>query len=268
MLAETLLAKRVLEYAVGKNHEPGAQAADDQGRRRRGPVLRAKGMSDYEADEIDVVVSRRRMQRRPVADGQAATRAIGPAFALGLPPDHGAPAAGRLGGGQAPGAATPTVGGPAGAAYETPGGPSGPLDGSANESDASRTWVNLGLHCGRHDAWRSPADADGVGRTQAGMPRVEGGPCAQVRRRDLLVKSAIAQHGAPEFIRSDNGSEFIAKELQTWLANEKIKTISIEPAVQPPTNNRDGEFVTRTRHRASDAQNRSDWRFRDYASPE
>ncbi|MSU66911.1 MAG: transposase, partial [Opitutus sp.] len=28
-----------------------------------------------------------------------------------------------------------------------------------------------------------------------------------------LVQSAIAQHGAPEFIRSDNGPEFIAKEL-------------------------------------------------------
>ena len=36
--------------------------------------------------------------------------------------------------------------------------------------------------------------------------------------------------GAPEFIRSDNGSEFIAKELQAWLAAEKIKTIYIEPA--------------------------------------
>lgn len=45
-----------------------------------------------------------------------------------------------------------------------------------------------------------------------------------------LVKAAIAQHGAPEYIRSDNGAEFIAKELQRWLAEEKIKTIYIEPA--------------------------------------
>jgi len=45
-----------------------------------------------------------------------------------------------------------------------------------------------------------------------------------------LVRQAITQHGAPEFIRSDNGSEFIAHELQTWLAAEKIKTIYIEPA--------------------------------------
>jgi transposase InsO family protein len=43
-----------------------------------------------------------------------------------------------------------------------------------------------------------------------------------------LVKGAIAQHGAPEYIRSDNGSEFIAKELQRWLADNKIKTIYIE----------------------------------------
>ena len=45
-----------------------------------------------------------------------------------------------------------------------------------------------------------------------------------------LVKEAIGKHGAPEFIRSDNGSEFIAKELQHWLAEEKIRTIYIEPA--------------------------------------
>jgi transposase InsO family protein len=45
-----------------------------------------------------------------------------------------------------------------------------------------------------------------------------------------LMKGAIAQHGAPEYIRSDNGSEFIAKDLQRWLAEEHIKTIYIEPA--------------------------------------
>jgi len=45
-----------------------------------------------------------------------------------------------------------------------------------------------------------------------------------------LVQQAIAQHGAPEFIRSDNGAEFIATALQQWLAEEGIKTIYIEPA--------------------------------------
>jgi len=32
-----------------------------------------------------------------------------------------------------------------------------------------------------------------------------------------LVRAAIAEHGAPEFIRSDNGPEFIAKDLQPVL---------------------------------------------------
>jgi transposase InsO family protein len=45
-----------------------------------------------------------------------------------------------------------------------------------------------------------------------------------------LVQAAIAQHGAPEFIRSDNGSEFIAHDLQQWLADQHIKTIYITPA--------------------------------------
>jgi len=44
-----------------------------------------------------------------------------------------------------------------------------------------------------------------------------------------LVREAIARHGAPDYIRSDNGSEFIAKELQCWLAANKIRTIYIEP---------------------------------------
>lgn len=45
-----------------------------------------------------------------------------------------------------------------------------------------------------------------------------------------LVKQAIAQDGAPEFIRSDNGSKLIAHALRAWLATEQIKTIYIEPA--------------------------------------
>jgi transposase InsO family protein len=44
-----------------------------------------------------------------------------------------------------------------------------------------------------------------------------------------LVQAAIAQHGAPEFIRSDNGPEFIANDLQRRLADRHIKTIYITP---------------------------------------
>jgi len=35
---------------------------------------------------------------------------------------------------------------------------------------------------------------------------------------------------APQFIRSDKGPEFIAKDLQQWLAEQNIRTIYITPA--------------------------------------
>ena len=63
------------------------------------------------------------------------------------------------------------------------------------------------------------------------MPCAPGGPGLEVPRRDQAgADGHRAARGAPEFIRSDNGAEFIAHELQAWLAREKIKTIYIEPA--------------------------------------
>ena len=46
--------------------------------------------------------------------------------------------------------------------------------------------------------------------------------------RDQLFR-LIERHGAPEYIRSDNGSEFIEKSLQAWLKTLEIKTLFIEP---------------------------------------
>ncbi len=43
------------------------------------------------------------------------------------------------------------------------------------------------------------------------------------------LQRAIAEQGAPDYLRSDNGPEFIAKELQLWLAAHHIKTIYIDP---------------------------------------
>lgn len=43
------------------------------------------------------------------------------------------------------------------------------------------------------------------------------------------VKSAIAEHGALDLIRAANGPEFIAKELQQWLANQKINPLVALP---------------------------------------
>jgi len=52
-----------------------------------------------------------------------------------------------------------------------------------------------------------------------------------LKSADVLawLQKAIAQQGAPEHLRSDNGSEFIAKIVQRWLKDNQIKTIYIEP---------------------------------------
>jgi len=35
--------------------------------------------------------------------------------------------------------------------------------------------------------------------------------------------------GTPEYIRSDNGSEFTAKAVREWLSRVRVKTLYIEP---------------------------------------
>lgn len=45
---------------------------------------------------------------------------------------------------------------------------------------------------------------------------------------EVLTK-LFTTHGMPDYIRSDNGSEFTAKILQNWLCDLKIKTAFIEP---------------------------------------
>ena len=44
-----------------------------------------------------------------------------------------------------------------------------------------------------------------------------------------VLQEVIAQRGAPGFIRSDNGSEFIARDLGIWLAIQDIGTRFIHP---------------------------------------
>ena len=43
------------------------------------------------------------------------------------------------------------------------------------------------------------------------------------------LQQAIAEHGAPEHLRSDNGPEFIAQAVQGWLRENQIKTLYIDP---------------------------------------
>src|SRR5574341_1507061 len=44
------------------------------------------------------------------------------------------------------------------------------------------------------------------------------------------LRQAFRRYGAPEFLRSDNGPEFVAWAVQGWLARQGTKTHSIDPA--------------------------------------
>ena len=45
-----------------------------------------------------------------------------------------------------------------------------------------------------------------------------------------VLREAFRRYGAPEFLRSDNGPEFIAEAVQSWLAGQGTKTHYIDPA--------------------------------------
>ena len=55
------------------------------------------------------------------------------------------------------------------------------------------------------------------------LPRLNSGDVI-----DTLA-DAMIEHGIPEHIRSDNGPEFVAKDLRKWLAQTGAKTLYIEP---------------------------------------
>ncbi len=43
------------------------------------------------------------------------------------------------------------------------------------------------------------------------------------------LADAMVTHGVPEHVRSDNGPEFVAKDLRKWRADTGSKTLYIEP---------------------------------------
>ncbi len=53
----------------------------------------------------------------------------------------------------------------------------------------------------------------------------------RIRAADVqtTLKEAIERKGAPKFLRSDNGSEFIEKQLRSWLKDNGVRTIYIDP---------------------------------------
>ena len=56
-------------------------------------------------------------------------------------------------------------------------------------------------------------------------------PRRKLNSRNVIevLADAMIEHGIPEYIRSDNGPEFVAKDLREWLAATGAKTLYIEP---------------------------------------
>lgn len=54
------------------------------------------------------------------------------------------------------------------------------------------------------------------------------GSIRSTRVREVLAK-LISVHGAPKYLRSDNGSEFLSRAILRWFAAEKIETALIDP---------------------------------------
>jgi putative transposase len=56
-----------------------------------------------------------------------------------------------------------------------------------------------------------------------------------------VLVQLVAAHGAPTYLRSDNGSEFVALVVQAWLAQRQIETLYIDPGC-PWQNGKDERF--------------------------
>jgi putative transposase len=63
----------------------------------------------------------------------------------------------------------------------------------------------------------------------------------------------LLHHGAPEYIRSDNGPEFVAETMQDWLARVGIKPIRIYPG-SPWENGYNERFNGTLRHEVLNAE--------------
>jgi putative transposase len=56
-----------------------------------------------------------------------------------------------------------------------------------------------------------------------------------------VLTQLVATHGTPDYLRSDNGAEFTALAVQTWLSKRQIQTLYIDPG-SPWQNGKDERF--------------------------
>ena len=98
----------------------------------------------------------------------------------------------------------------------------------ANLSKANQEWsmdfVSDGLSTGR--ALRVFTLVDSFTRE---CPALEVDSCLSSRRVTRVLDWVIAQRGAPDAIRCDNGPEFTSRHFLTWCEDRKIRIVYIQP---------------------------------------
>jgi putative transposase len=95
------------------------------------------------------------------------------------------------------------------------------------------------LHAGHVWAWDFIHERTTDGRPRPWLPRVdafpreglalEGGRRLTARKAVTVLAEGVRQRGAPVPVRSDNGPEFIAPAMRSWLSAAGVATLSIEP---------------------------------------
>jgi putative transposase len=59
-----------------------------------------------------------------------------------------------------------------------------------------------------------------------------------------MLSKLVSVHGAPQYLRSDNGSELVSKAVLRWLLQARIDTVFIDPG-KPWQNGSNESFKAR-----------------------
>lgn len=229
MLAESLLKNRVLEAVCEKNSKSGASQADGQEGGGRRWVFRAGGLSHPAVVPFDLLVSRTpptaaqerlRKRRRELSEPHPRD---GDRRIAALPRPEGWRAGKR----------------PIQRFRRQEGLRVPPTKRKVIRRGLSTGWPTKATHRGHVWTWDFIADATVRGGVLRMLTILDEHTreChvlpadRSLRASDVLswLQKTIELHGAPEYLRSDNGPEFIAREVQRWLAENHIQTISIDP---------------------------------------
>lgn len=73
--------------------------------------------------------------------------------------------------------------------------------------------MDVGLHARHDDAWRQAPDAERDRRVHPRVPGDRSGSFVQRQRREADAAIPVRGTWCPEYIRSDNGLEFVANEI-------------------------------------------------------